>query len=84
MIPKPTEDECQLVLEQAAVNGMYWEQRNCEIGTPDTDTRQDNGLESLAARLRREINQRDLELINQHSDRLKREADEVIAYQVPI
>jgi hypothetical protein len=84
MIQKPTEDECQLVLEQAAANGMYWEQRNCAIGTPDTDTRQDNGLESLAARLRREINQRDLELINQHSDRLKRETDEVIAYQVPL
>jgi hypothetical protein len=61
-----------------------WRARNEQdptIGGYAADIRYD-GLESSAARLRREIYQHDLEIINQHSERLNRETDEVIAYQV--
>jgi hypothetical protein len=58
-------DEYQLVLRQAAANHLYWEERNRARVGRATAAWQDNDLESVAARLRREIDQRDLELVNQ-------------------
>lgn len=40
--------------------------------------------ESLATRARKAADQRDLELINQHADRLNAEAEDVLGYQVDL
>ena len=40
--------------------------------------------ESLAARARRLADQRDLEIINRHADRLNAEAEDVLEYQTDL
>jgi len=78
------EEEYQLVLRQAAANRRYWDERNRAGNRFAAEREQDENLASFAARLRGELQRRDVERINQHAERLNCEMDEVLVYQTTL